>query len=319
MIAENPFADLAQPVLNPFTEARVVGENINPETYHDSAFERGDKNRVISRSDLMQFAKCPHRWFAGYGDDDTRSKDWGGLVDCLLLTPQLFESQYAVKPLTYPADGKKKGDAPEEKPWNGNATWCRDWMEANKAKSCISHKELVEAQKAVALLSGDAEIADILKRGKRQVMLVATFEDAATQLKIPVKCLIDLVPDDSQSLCDLKTTTSAELDSWQKSVYSFGYHVQAAMYLDAWNAATGEHRSWMRHIVQENFSPYEYVKRIITEDYISIGRGVYTTALRNYCDCLASGCWPGYDADAELQVDGWTVVEPLPWMLLKSA
>lgn len=316
---DNPFTDLAQPTLNPFTAAKVVGENIKPESYHDAVFERGDKRRVISRSDLMQFAKCPHRWLAGYGEDDTRSKDWGGLVDCLLLTPQFFEDQYAVKPLTYPADGKKKGDPVEEKPWNGNAAWCKDWLANNATKTCISTKELAEAKKAVAIIEADKELALILKAGRKQVMVVAEFHDAATGVIVPVKCLIDCVPADDNALLDLKTTQSGDLKSWGKSVFGFGYHVQAAMYLDAWNAATGEDRKWMRHVVQENFAPYETAKRIITEDYIAIGRGQYTAALRHYCDCLAANYWPGYDADAELQISGWAIVEPESWMLLQNA
>jgi len=132
-----------------------------------------------------------------------------------------------------------------------------------------------------------------------------------------LKILIDLCPAvDSEwgkSLVDLKTATSAAVRPWTRAVHDHNLHVQAALYLDVWTACTGEDRTDFLHIVQESFAPYETCKRMLSAEYIEIGRMKYLDALKRYCQCLKTGIWPGYEVSREF--NGWGIIEPEPWMV----
>jgi hypothetical protein len=119
-------------------------------------------------------------------------------------------------------------------------------------------------------------------------------------------------------LGDLKTTISAAPRSWLDTVFKRGYHIQAALYLDAYNAATGSNYTQFAHIVQENFAPYETARRVLDAEFIQLGRAAYRRALVDYCWCLANDKWPGFDdwnAGGGDLIDGWRVVSPAAWMI----
>jgi hypothetical protein len=301
----------------------VVGIGVDSEAYRrqEPGVERGNSAFVMGRSELMLFAQCPRRWLNGYNSKDSESTDWGSLLDCLVLDPARLTEKYVVAPATYLADGRKKGDPQVEKPWNRNATTCREWEEAHKDKIVIKAAEHGESEAALKFLRADPQIDYVLETSAKQVMVVAEYRDRETKLVVPVKILIDLVPaldsDYAKALFDFKTSLSADPARWPRLVFDRGYHVQAAMYLDVYTAATGEDRLEFLHIVQENFAPFESSKMGISEEFLAMGRDAYRAALRKYCWCLANNHWPGY-APAHLCINGWNYVQPEAWMVAKG-
>lgn len=306
---------------NPFINAHVAGHNVDPSLYHGQTVERGNPGFTMSRSQLMEFDRCPHRWKAGYELSASGELEWGSLVDCLALDPLRFDKSYAVAPLTYPATPKKKDDPIVQKPWNRNANFCIEWEENQIGKTILQSEKLTKAKGAVTTLLSDKDIAAFFKVSQRQVLVTADYKDADTGLIVPLKFLIDLVPNAGSEfrdgLGDLKTSTSAAPGPWTRAVFDYGYHVQAAMYLDAWNAATGEDRQSFFHVLQENFYPFETTRRLLSLEFVEIGRFKYLTALRRYARCVALGQWPGYDDPECRSWRGWRFTEPEPWMINK--
>lgn len=319
---------------NPFTNAVVVGSDRDPEKYHQQdmkpgpvkrLFERGEAGYRMSRSDLMEFARCPHRWVCGYSRKDSGATDWGSLMDQLLLGGT--DWKIAVKPTEYPSEPTKKGGDTVMKPWSGNSTWCKEWKaeQERNGNTVVSRDELDDCEAAIANIRGDESIAKLLAGASNQVEVRADYVDRETGVVVPVKCLIDVVPDEggafSTSLADFKTARCGALRSWGRFVYGFGYHVQAAMYLDLWNAdnycavsATGDREDW-KIFGCESERPYEPFKRTLSQEFIQLGRVSYQNALRRYAKCLASNQWPGYDANAPAPYQGFSLTEPEPWML----
>lgn len=325
---------------NPFTNAKIIGENVSSADYRKNA-KRGDPAYVMSRSDLMEFAWCPSRWRAGYDDDGSKATEWGSLMDGLLLDAEHFDERFAVTPKFYPADGKK-GEEPSMKLWTFQANYCKEWRNDRKDKEIVKWDDYEEARKAMAVLREDSDIVAILAGSQRQVMVTANYFDEATKLTIPVKGLLDIVPaikgEFGSMAVDFKTCASAGLRPWAKAVYERGYHVQAALYLDLWNAATGENRSCFGHILQENYAPWQVGKRYLSSDgvgghgesmagemidfavdrtgaFISLGRSKYQSALEKYAQCLKSNVWPGYERYHGSIMPGWENVEPELWMV----
>jgi len=303
---------------NPFTECKVVG-TVERDAYCRSEHPRGHPAFAMSRGELMEFNRCPHRWLMGYKSEETKATEWGTLLDCLALTPERFDDEFAVTPETYPATPKRKDDPIEQKPWNKNATYCKEWEDGQDGKIVVKSELMTAAQEAVKVLTADLDIFEILRQSEKQVMVVGEYKDQETGLSIPVKGLLDLLPDLNRrfgkSIADLKSCINGSPYPWTRTVFERGYHVQGAFYLDLYVAATGEDRIDFLHVLQESFAPWETGKRILSQEFIELGRLTYLTALKRYCQCLLSKKWPGYDSEGRMVLNGWNLTQPEAWMV----
>lgn len=300
-------------IRNPIREASVVGAGVNYETYGKQTVPRGAPGYVMGRSDLMEFAACPRRWVNGGDEDrDTDATEWGVRLDAMLLSPAEFAARYVVTPAEY--EDAKTGAM---KPWTFAANVCKAWAEDHAGKEFIKPDYQAKLDRAAKAVRDDHEAAAILACSKTQVMVTGTYEDRETGLVIPLKGLIDILPDAEspaygKSLADFKTCRCAAQRAYTRAVFDGGYHVQGALYLDLYTVATGEDRCEFRHVIQENVPPFQVEKRIISHEFIEAGRAIYAAALRDYAQCLSTGEWPGYDRDL---IQGWGLCQPEPWMV----
>lgn len=300
--------------------AVIVGEGMLYRDYRDTK-KRGDPTKRVGQSDLREIDACPRRWKMSDGleKEPTEGMLWGTLVDALVLNPAKTRQIVAVSPQEY---DDAKG---ERKPWNWNATVCKEWRNQNTKGGQIvaSHTKWAQVQLAAQRLHDDAVVMDLLAVSTTQVAVNAEYVTKGG-LIIPVGGLLDIVPrvkdaHYSKVLADLKTTDSADPDKWGRTVFSGGYHVQAAFYLDLYNAATGEGRNQFLHLVQERDAPYEVGRRVLAEEFIQIGRATYERAIEKYAECLTSTKWPGYDdAQDNQSLDGWTTTQAAPWMVMAA-
>lgn len=327
-----------------FTNARIIGPiPANAAEYHTPTAQRGAREFVMSSGALREFAACPERWRQGYQSPDSDARTWGSLIDCLLTTPKQFESIYAIAPDTYitkaltcPKCDSVSGSAAcrkckrarveivVSKDWNNNATECKTWAAARKAegREIVSARLVADARAAIGRLNHDEIIAAWLAACDCQVWVAGEWHDEPTGLQIPVKALLDFRPrpgtEFAKCLGDFKTTRNAAAMPWQRWCFTAGYHIQAAFYMDLYTAATGEDRNTWCFIVQENYAPWQPGKRMLAQDFLTLGRAQYRQMLGNYCQCLARDRWPGYD-DTDEAVQGWTLVAPEPFMAERAA
>lgn len=323
-----------------FHDAKIIGADYPNAEYIKENCPRGEPGHVMSRSSLLEFARNPARWKAGYGRNETDSTAFGSLVDCLLLSPGEFGSRYWTAPATYESEGMKcprcgsvtdsakcrdckceRVKAITLKPWSAKSETCQE-MRAIAEKNgavVITKDELAEAGAAVKSLLSVGAINGIIQESDRQVRMDAVWHDGATGLKIPVKTLPDLVPRAGgvygASMADLKTSVCGHPGYWKKIVGNYGYDVQAAFELDIFNLARPDDaRKEFRHIVVESFPPFATAHYLLSEEFLSIGRQVYRAALARYAECLATGIWPGYsDLPSRMIIEGWPVIEPTTW------
>ena len=301
-----------------FKNARVRGENVHPEDYHTQTKKRGEADYVMSRSDLVEFHHNPRRWRKGFDDETTDAMEWGTLVDCLTLTPAQFTDRYAIAPQVYPCEPTKK-DPRTTKPWNRNADYCKEWEESQAGKAVIKFELYQRAVTAKDVLLDSSDVWPVFADAARSVHVTADYHDAETGLIIPVKILIDCVPDagndHGRTIADLKTCESGDPHAWQNAVFHKNYHVQAALYLDVYVAATGEDRVDFTHVWQESYAPYECGGAVVSSEFMELGRLKYRQALAKYADCLKGGQWPGYDPGPRVLPNGFRLTEPKQWML----
>jgi hypothetical protein len=286
-----------------WTNAKILGADRKRGEH--GQFKRGDKQFVMSRTELVDFAPCPAKWLASEHSQETSdAMDFGSLLDCLSTTPEKLWDKFAIQPATYPAEGKK-GEPPTDKKWNNNATFCKEWIAKaeSEGKTVISQKMFDEAQLAFNSLKANEAIASLINDSARQVLIVADWKDEATGLTVPFAALLDLVPPSDhptwgKCLADIKTARNGNPASWARVCDDSGYDVQAAIYFDIYKAARpNEDRTDFVHIVQENTFPFHVVSPppAFSSEFLDWGRLKYKNALRKYCQCLATGIWPSYE------------------------
>lgn len=301
---------LPSKTLPPFTA------NVKPSDYHalKGGCERGNAAYVMSRSDLVDFSKCPSKWRVGILKKSTQAMDFGSLVDCLVLDPSRFAKDYVIEPDVYQPEGSATS-----KPWSNNALVCQRWNEEQKVarREIVDLGTLEKARACANRIHGNHRIADILAHSQKQVMFCVEWHDDETGVVVPFVCLIDILPefgvvsktpDLGRSIYDLKTARDAEYSAWVKAVFSDKLYFQAGCYTLAANAVTGLKYDMFGHAIAENTPPYEPTARLITQEWLSAGVSAFEYEMRRYCKAVKTGFFEGYD-------NKW--VEPEPWMIDK--
>jgi len=285
----------------------------------------GTDQYLMRRSDLWKFSQCPSKFAAQEKRADTKSLDWGTMLDVLYLTPDKFLSVYVVTPATYEGPATRKKGAPiVTKPWKSTIKYCSEWEleKEEEGFKVVPFSTYKDALLAVFRLFKVANIQEFRSLCDTSVRCCVEYHDRATGMVIHIKMLLDLVPrKDSiyrNALGDLKTAKSAAGFMWKRHMFQFGYHYQAALYIDGWNCVTGEERTDFMHVVSENTSPFEPAQRFLSQEFLEIGRAQYQRDLAFYCQCIKANKWPGFTDEAGTRIvaaGGWHMVEPDPWMM----
>ncbi len=302
--------------------AKVVGVNVSYETYSAQApgVSRGHKEFIMSRSELIDFSLCHSKWLASADedDDDTPAMLFGRLVECLEMSPETFDDLFEVHPANYPCDPTKR-DPRTEKPWTTRADYCKEWEEERRQDGLtpISPKLKAKADAAVKAAQACGPRAELVACSKKQVHVVGEWQDRATQLVIPIRCLIDLVPDAKnptwgKALGNSKTARNGDPNTLARVIDDLGYDAGAALDTDLYTKATGQDRTDYLIPVQENTPPYHVVFPMpaLSAEFITYGRCKYQIALREYAQCLATKHWPSYSTGGRLVVNGCQYISP---------
>lgn len=187
-----------------------------------------------------------------------------------------------------------------------------DILSSNGATSTKAAKGFIEDCRAEGLTPIKADVAERVERmasavrGRLAAMGIR-FQPSRSELSalaevdgVWCRAMFDNVPVDSRrAIYDLKTTTDASPDAVIRSVESYGYDVQAAHYLDTWEAVTGERRRF-RFVFVEKEPPHEVSIVELHDDpddpadWMNDARAKAREARRMWRECLDAGEWPGF-------------------------
>ncbi|WP_431881556.1 PD-(D/E)XK nuclease-like domain-containing protein [Micromonospora chalcea] len=101
-------------------------------------------------------------------------------------------------------------------------------------------------------------------------------------------------------IVDYKTTESASLEHIERAIYAYGYHQQAAMYLDGVRALGLADDPAFVFVFQETSAPYLITAVQLTAFAEGIGRRRNREAIDIYRECTETGHWPGHAEDIQL-------------------
>jgi len=254
--------------MTPTTENKIV-ENLPAAEYH------ADKTR-ISKHGLDLIHRAPavyHARLTAPPEPRTPAQRWGTLVHLYTLEPENVARETAITPagidrLVLEACGREPVSEDE-------------------------HRELQLIADAVHAHPTAGRILAAGHPSTAEMSLYWTDTDTGARCRArPDQVTTDAL------VVDLKTTTNASADAFQRDAWKFRYHVQAAFYLDALRTLGRSAESFV-FIAVEKEPPYLVQVFVATDEFVDAGRAAYKSDLETYKSCLASGSWPGFPTDAQ--------------------
>jgi hypothetical protein len=271
-----------------------INQNIPAEVYHAAA--------GVSNSDLKLFAESPAHYYAAkvlkmpeddsyLSDDERESRMMGTLLHLAVLEPLKFgrERSHVVKPLTYP--DSKTGEA---KKWNGNATFCKEWMEeqASKGIPVLSEKEEKRIAGARDAIRSHPVAGQLVKARKSVEASVCAFHP---ETGLRLRCRPDLLTEDAHGrpwIVDIKSCPSVKRFAY--SARDFRYDVQSVFYPDVL-AIAGVPNAAFCFIAVELKPRYGiHAVRVVMpdEETQAEARKTYQVELLRFAECQKTDTWP---------------------------
>jgi hypothetical protein len=229
----------------------------------------------------------------------------GNIIHPRILEPGKPIPALAIQPADYvvPADykgGPKDPKPGDVEPWNNRRKFCQNWKREQEAagKIVVTAEIMDEIDRCVDRVMQHSEARELLEGADTEVTI--RWE---TTCGTQCKARLDMVPRGS-FLGDLKTTDDASQRGFERKCLSMGYHLQAAFYLDGWQAMGDREFTGFRFIAYERETGLVSVNQMSAE-LIQEGRIAYETALEKFIQATRTGVWPAYPGLQMLDVPKW--------------
>lgn len=231
------------------------------------------------------------RYNADHPGTPTDAMTLGTKIDTALTDPARFAAEYCQCPKF---DMRK----------NADKAAAAEWAEENKGKQGLDPQEWVDVQGMANALRAHAAASKLFAMpGDLQLSLL--WRDDATGLMC--KARLDRVCHALPFVIDLKSSHSAAPHKFSKTALDFGYHRQAAWYLDGAQACGLKAERFIVPVVEQS-APYAVAVYDLGQASIELGRIQNRQALAEYAAALKSGIWPGFAKQVQpLEVPAWAL------------
>ncbi len=250
---------------------------MNPEEYHAT---KKLLPLAVSKSKLTNAIDGIYRYKHAADVEASKVMKSGSLVDCLVLTPELFEAQYMRFPKRVSL-ATKEGKAIKANAAEAGKEIC--WDDAEEMVAAANAKATLERELGAAYLTQVAMWVNLPIDG----------------VNVVVSGMIDMLPHDPMAygIYDLKTTsTQVDIDSKLfKHMSEYHYGIQAAMYIDLLRECGYECADYFSFLFVERKLPCcTRVVRMLPED-IERYRRIYLTLLEEVARATESGEWGSFE------------------------
>lgn len=193
----------------------------------------------VNKSTLWNLRKSPahYKYFLENQREDTAAFAFGRAVHAAILTPSAFKKDFVVIPEGI--DRRTKAGKEEY----------QAFLDASAGKEILTAADAETVKAIVKAFKKNRDAVQLLKGTKREKPLFWTDDNG-----IFCKCRIDAYK--AGLIVDLKTAQDAETETFTKEALKYGYDVQAAHYLDAYQHKESAVRPEWYFIVIEKTEPY---------------------------------------------------------------
>ena len=263
-------------------------QNINPGIYRNIDNHDYHSGPGLSATNLCELARSPLHYITSLATPhkETPAMKLGSATHCAILEPERFDVEYLQAPHL---DRRTK---------EGKAAWTEIEQSGKILLSEEDYKKATDMAQAVhkhkiasRLLSGGASEQSIYWNQE-----INSLDDN----KFLCKCRPDYLKEIPQGclIVDLKTSQDAEINSFQKKAYwNYNYHIQAAHYMNGFEAVTHKKTLAFIFIVIESEPPYAINIFKAADEFINSGKNKVRELYELYASCLEKNNWPGYSED----------------------
>lgn len=210
----------------------------------------------------------------------------GTLAHCMILEPKEWGLRYSVRP-----DGldlrTKAG---------------KEWAERQCGEP-VSLSQEMDAEFQRAAVTDVPELSEILSSGEPELSVFWTDEATGLQCKARPDWLHQR-KDGRYVILDLKTTSETGPDDFGRSVNTFGYHRQAAHYIDGVEAC-GLDVAEFRFAVVTSAYPFLAYTAVLDEDTLQQGREEVAELRALYAECQRANHWPHHVGTQIVGLPAW--------------
>ena len=194
-----------------------------------------------------------------------------------ILEPEDFLSEYFI----YPGDIRK------------NSAAYKKYVNDANGKEMIKDTAYIQLQGMADSLKSYYGFLDFLRSGTNEQAMFVYDEEYDSVLRVKVDALT------KDKVLDLKTTNSAATDDFTKSIATFGYDLQAWLYLRICQLG-GDSKRMFGFVAVEKEPPYLVNGIMIDpEDINYYTDKVARQTMETYKYCIQTGDWFGYDMNVQ--------------------
>jgi exodeoxyribonuclease VIII len=272
-------------------ESKVESNEARKHGVYDISIEAYHSGEGVSRSSLMNIDKSPlHYWYECINPDRPVHQpaeiitvqdalDFGNALHTYVLEPDEFEYRYLSVDKTTMKKNTKIGKANFEDAM----------IAANSVGAQLISKDALKIIKSMSAAIRQHPQAPNLIEG-------AQFEKSIYWTDDDTGILCKMRPDIWQPnfIADLKTTADACLKEFERSVYKFGYHIQAGMIKEGFAHGLDIDMNNFIFIAVEKKQPYASAVYKLDEDALTEGVKEYKRLLQKLKVYLDADNWPSY-------------------------
>lgn len=229
----------------------------------------------LSRLKLM--AKSPAHYLANQ-QQDTPALSIGRLIHMAVLEPELFTEKVSVwtggltkdgRPTTNKLSQAYKDFAASVAASGGTV------VSAQEYSTCSAIADAIEGSEAAPFFhGGEAEIS------------------IAWEHRTGIECKSRIDYLGPSAVVDLKTAADVSPRQFNRAILRYHYHAQAAFYVDAVKALTGQMLPFYI-VAVEKVAPYDVAVYRFGEDVLELGRKTYEGWIDTLLRCKRDEEWPG--------------------------
>ena len=245
---------------------------MSDEDYHSGI------DRITSSGLKILLKKSPahyHAEYMGGGTSPTPAMEYGIAGHALILEGEEAFAKLAVA----------RPDGMDGRTKDGKA-----FKEAAKDKIVLAERDVEEMYAFKKKLSEAPEYGPLLFGSSGIAEGVIKWRDAITGAE--AKCKPDWMSRDGTLIIDLKMMADADPTNFKRSVYRYGYHVSAAMYIEGVASHFSNSPVFVWAVCEKgsgNIAFYTPSAELLSEGHDKVGHGMAI-----YAECKRRKAWPGY-------------------------
>lgn len=245
----------------------------------------------ISSSGLKQMLRSPAHYKFQASSEPSRAMILGTAIHTALLEPDRFAHEYV---LLRDVKDRRASEYKQAAKVHGS----ENVLVSSEADNVAGMQETVLANPAMS--------ERLQAEGWRELSLFV--RDPETGVLIRVR--YDLLSVSGIAV-DVKKCQDARPEEFSKAIFNYAYDLQAALYSDAFEWATGKPIGAFEFAAIEEKMPHGHKLYQPCETTLQEGRAKYREALNLFAECERSDDWPGITCDGPeiISLPSWRVAQ----------